>query len=65
VPSPLRHLLKDDMKETDETPAPQWGHPNAPPVIGAIHKQPRDENVSPLKYPGSKSVDVKSSHSSP
>jgi chromatin structure-remodeling complex subunit RSC1/2 len=65
VPSPLRHLLKDDMKETDETPAPQWGHPNAPPVIGAIHKQPRDENVSPLKYPGSKSVDVKSSYSSP
>lgn len=46
IPSPLKHLLKDDMKETDEIPAPTWGHPNAPPIIGAIHKQPRDENVS-------------------
>lgn len=46
VPSPLLHLLKDDMKPTDEIPSPRWGDPNAPPVEGAIHKQPRDENVS-------------------
>lgn len=46
IPSPLKHLLKDDMKETDEIPPPQWGHPNAPPIVGAIHKQRRDENVS-------------------
>lgn len=48
VPSPLKHLLKDHMKETDEIPSPQWGHPNAPPIVGAIHKHPRDENVSLL-----------------
>lgn len=46
VPSPLKHLLKSDAKATDEIPAPQWGHPNAPPLVGGIHKQPRDENVS-------------------
>ena len=46
VPSPLLYLLKDDMKETDEIPQPKWGVPNAPPIVGAIHKQPRDENVS-------------------
>jgi chromatin structure-remodeling complex subunit RSC1/2 len=47
VPSPLKHLLKDDTKESGPLPTPQWGHPNAPPIVGGIHKQPRDENVSP------------------
>ncbi|KAJ9499363.1 hypothetical protein H2202_004946 [Exophiala xenobiotica] len=51
VPSPLKHLLKDDMKETDEISSPQWGHPNAPPIVGAIHKHPRDENQSPPPEP--------------
>lgn len=46
VPSPLKHLLKDDAKSTDDVPSPQWGHPNAPPLVGGIHRQPRDENVS-------------------
>jgi len=46
IPSPIKHLLKDDAKETDDIPSPQWGHPNAPPIVGAVHKQPRDENVS-------------------
>lgn len=46
IPSPIRHLLKDDAKETDELPSPQWGRENAPPVVGAVHRQPRDENVS-------------------
>jgi chromatin structure-remodeling complex subunit RSC1/2 len=46
VPSPLLHLLKDDAKETDEAAQPEWGHPNAPPRVGAIHRQARDENVS-------------------
>lgn len=46
IPSPLKHLLKDDAKETDELPSPQWGRENAPPIAGAVHRQPRDENVS-------------------
>ena len=48
VPSPLLYLLKDDMKETDGIPQPKWGAPNAPPIVGAIHKQARDENVSDI-----------------
>lgn len=51
IPSPLKHLLKDDMKETDELPQPEWGHPNAPPLVGGIHKRPRDDNVSDLLPP--------------
>ena len=60
VPSPLKHLLKSDAKATDEIPAPQWGHPNAPPLVGGIHKQPRDENVSApaLKSPSSPPSDL-------
>lgn len=48
LPSPIKHLLKADAKETDPSPQPEWGHPNAPPVVGAVHKHPRDENVSLL-----------------
>ncbi|KIY03172.1 uncharacterized protein Z520_01639 [Fonsecaea multimorphosa CBS 102226] len=51
VPSPLKHLLKENMKETDEIPSPQWGHPNAPPIVGGIHKHARDENQSPPPEP--------------
>jgi chromatin structure-remodeling complex subunit RSC1/2 len=45
IPSPIKHLLKPDAKETDELPSPQWGRENAPPIVGAVHSQPRDENV--------------------
>ena len=46
IPSPILHLLKADAKETDELPKPQWGAENAPPIVGAVYKGPRDENVS-------------------
>ena len=46
TPSPILHLLKPDAKETDELPKPQWGAENAPPIVGAVYKGPRDENVS-------------------
>lgn len=48
VPSPIKHLLKDDAKETDDLPRPTWGADNAPPVVGAVHRRPRDENVSSI-----------------
>jgi len=46
VPSPLLSRLKEDSKATDELPQPEWKHTNAPPLVGGIHKRPRDENVS-------------------
>jgi chromatin structure-remodeling complex subunit RSC1/2 len=46
LPSPIKHLLKEDAKETDDLPKPTWGVENAPPVVGAVHKRPREENVS-------------------
>jgi chromatin structure-remodeling complex subunit RSC1/2 len=46
VPSPLLHLLRDDQKDGDDPPDPEFKHPNAPPVVGAIYRGPRDENVS-------------------
>lgn len=46
VPSPIKHLLQGDAKETDPLPKPTWGHPNAPPIIGAVHRRPREPNVS-------------------
>lgn len=45
LPSPIAYLLKDDAKETDELPKPEWGADNAPPKIGAVHKRPRDARV--------------------
>ncbi|KAJ5798199.1 Bromodomain [Penicillium pulvis] len=51
VPSPIKHLLKDDAKETDDLPRPTWGADNAPPVVGAVHRRPRDENESPPPEP--------------
>lgn len=48
VPSPLLHLLPEDAKETDELPKPQWGVDNAPPIVGAVYKGARDENVGIL-----------------
>ncbi|QVM06491.1 hypothetical protein D8B26_001199 [Coccidioides posadasii str. Silveira] len=51
VPSPIKHLLPTDAKETDDLPKPTWGAENAPPIIGAVHCRPRDENESPPPEP--------------
>ena len=45
VPSPLLHMLKEGANEIDELPKPRWGVDNAPPIVGAVYKGPRDENV--------------------
>jgi chromatin structure-remodeling complex subunit RSC1/2 len=45
-PSPIKHLLREDAKETDEMPKPSWGSNNAPPIVGAVHRRPREANVS-------------------
>jgi chromatin structure-remodeling complex subunit RSC1/2 len=46
VPSPIKHLLQADAKESDDLPKPTWRSPNAPPLIGAVHRRPREPNVS-------------------
>lgn len=46
VPSPIKHLLREDAKETDNLPRPTWGSPNAPPIVGAVHRRPPEPNVS-------------------
>ncbi|KAI9724616.1 MAG: hypothetical protein M1828_003640 [Chrysothrix sp. TS-e1954] len=51
VPSPIAYLLKDEQKEEDDLPKPQWGADNAPPKIGAVHKRPRDPKDSPPPQP--------------
>ncbi|KAH1489513.1 hypothetical protein KXX57_000714 [Aspergillus fumigatus] len=51
IPSPIKHLLKSDAKETDDLPKPTWGADNAPPIVGAVHRRPRDENESPPPEP--------------
>ncbi|KAF7590179.1 hypothetical protein BBP40_003200 [Aspergillus hancockii] len=51
IPSPIKHLLKSDAKETDDLPKPTWGAENAPPVVGAVHRRPRDDNESPPPEP--------------
>ena len=49
-PSPIKHLLQADAKETDDLPKPTWRSPNAPPLIGAVHRRPREPNVSKLDF---------------
>ncbi|TVY58723.1 Chromatin structure-remodeling complex subunit RSC1 [Lachnellula cervina] len=44
VPSPIKHLLREDAKEDDPVPKPTWGVPNAPPIVGAVHRRPRETN---------------------
>ena len=44
-PSPIKHLLREDARETDSLPKPTWGSPNAPPIVGAVHRRPREHNV--------------------
>ncbi|KAI9797955.1 MAG: hypothetical protein M1833_005011 [Piccolia ochrophora] len=51
VPSPIKHLLRDDAEETDDLPKPTWGAENAPPIVGAVHKRPREANESPPPEP--------------
>ncbi|KAM0243861.1 hypothetical protein ACHAP5_006813 [Fusarium lateritium] len=51
IPSPIKHLLREDAKETDELPKPTWGSPNAPPIVGAVHRRPRESNESPPPGP--------------
>lgn len=46
MPSPIKHLLREDARETDALPKPTWGSPNAPPIVGAVHRRPREHNVS-------------------
>ncbi|KAL2132869.1 hypothetical protein VTI74DRAFT_3215 [Chaetomium olivicolor] len=51
VPSPIKHLLQADAKETDDLPKPTWRSPNAPPLIGAVHRRHREPNDSPPPQP--------------
>ncbi|MCJ1308669.1 hypothetical protein MMC25_002322 [Agyrium rufum] len=51
APSPLLHMLKDNVKHEFENAKPVWGADNAPPMVGAIYKGPRDENQSPPPEP--------------
>ncbi|KAH8726652.1 hypothetical protein GQ44DRAFT_650434 [Phaeosphaeriaceae sp. PMI808] len=50
-PSPIAYLLKDEQKEDDDLPKPEWGADNAPPKIGAVHRRPRDPKDSPPPEP--------------
>lgn len=45
-PSPIKYLLKDEAKESDALPQPTWGPARGPPIIGNVHRRPRDANVS-------------------
>lgn len=49
--TPIAHLLNDNAKETDAMPKPNWGHKDAPPIIGGVHIRPREPNVSPVPDP--------------
>ncbi|KAI9743308.1 MAG: hypothetical protein M1818_003154 [Claussenomyces sp. TS43310] len=51
VPSPIKHLLQEDAREDDPLPKPTWGAANAPPIVGAVHKRPREANESPPPEP--------------
>jgi chromatin structure-remodeling complex subunit RSC1/2 len=46
IPSPIKDLLKEDAQEDDPIPEPTWASEVAPPVVGAVHKRPREANVS-------------------
>lgn len=45
VPSPIKHLIRDDAKPTDPLPKPVWGLSTAPPLVGAVHNRAREPNV--------------------
>lgn len=50
VPSPIKHLLPVDARDTDPIPDPVMGAPNAPPVVGAVYKRRPDPN-EPVETP--------------
>ncbi|CAK7227188.1 hypothetical protein SBRCBS47491_006484 [Sporothrix bragantina] len=50
-PSPIKHLLDPNSRESDALPKPTWGNPNAPPMIGSVHRRPRLPNESPPPDP--------------
>lgn len=47
-PTPIAHLLKEGARETDSLPKPNWGHKDAPPVIGGVHIRPPEPSVSDM-----------------
>lgn len=49
-PTPIAHLLAHNAKPTDPLPKPNWGHKDAPPIIGAVHMRPREPNVSHVMH---------------
>lgn len=51
VPSPIKHLLREDIKDSDDLPKPTWGSPNAPPIVGAVYSRPAGPNVSYFPMP--------------
>ncbi|CAO2656049.1 Nn.00g048520.m01.CDS01 [Neocucurbitaria sp. VM-36] len=51
LPSPIAYMLKDEQREDDDLPKPEWGAENAPPKIGAVHRRPRDPKDSPPPEP--------------
>ncbi|KAI9886653.1 MAG: hypothetical protein M1823_001567 [Watsoniomyces obsoletus] len=51
VPTPIAHLLPENASADDPLPKPVVGDPDAPPVIGAVHKRPRAANESPPPSP--------------
>lgn len=51
LPSPIKHLLRDDAKPSDPLPKPSWGAANAPPLVGAVHCRQREANVSGALLP--------------
>ncbi|KAI4197618.1 MAG: hypothetical protein LQ346_002963 [Caloplaca aetnensis] len=59
VPTPLLHTLKEETKETDDIPKPRWGAENAPPIVGAVHKGPRDENYETPNYRRASEMDTR------
>ncbi|KAI5842538.1 Bromodomain-containing protein, partial [Morchella snyderi] len=46
MPSPILHMLPADAKEDDPLPEAKMGVENAPPIIGAVFRRARRENVS-------------------
>ncbi|KAG0128409.1 hypothetical protein HOY82DRAFT_489145 [Tuber indicum] len=46
LPSPILHLLPENAEEGDPLPDAKMGVENAPPIIGAVFKRARRDNVS-------------------
>lgn len=46
MPSPILHLLPEGAREEDPLPEAKMGVENAPPIVGAVFRRARRENVS-------------------